>query len=310
MNRTFSIGFMRSGFETGWKFNRWYGNPLIGNPPFACTGEVTMSIITISRGSYSRGKEVAEKVAQRLGYECIAHEVITAASKEFNIAETEIYKAVHDAPPISNLFMYGKEKYVAFLQKALLNHLKKDNVVYHGPAGHFFVKDISHVLKIRVITALEDRIRLAREQQGISRKEAIKLIRKRDEQRKKWSMQLFGVFTWDPKLYDLVINIKKSSVDEVVDFICQTAGMQEFQMTPESKKAMDDLILSADIKAALIDLKPDIEVSGEDGVIHVTTAVPESQEEELVHKMEKIAGGIQGIRQIKIHTRPSVPYGD
>ena len=28
-----------------------------------------MSIITISRGSYSRGKEVAEKLAQRLGYD-------------------------------------------------------------------------------------------------------------------------------------------------------------------------------------------------------------------------------------------------
>jgi len=28
-----------------------------------------MSIITISRGCYSRGKEVAEKLAQALGYE-------------------------------------------------------------------------------------------------------------------------------------------------------------------------------------------------------------------------------------------------
>lgn len=269
-----------------------------------------MSIITISRGSYSRGKEVAEKVAKKLGYECIAHEVIAEASREFNIAETQIFKAVHEAPPISSLFMYGKEKYVAYIQKALLKQLKKDNVVYHGPAGHFFIKNISHVLKIRVLTALEDRIRLVREQQGISRKEALKLIRKLDEQRKKWSKQLFGVFTWDPKLYDLVINIKKSTVDEVADFICQTAEMKDFQMTPESKKAMNDLILSADIKAALIDLKPDIEVSGEDGVFHVTTAVPESQEEELVHKMEKIVGGIQGVRQIKIHTRPSVPYGD
>ena len=27
-----------------------------------------MAIITISRGSYSKGKEVAEKVAERLGY--------------------------------------------------------------------------------------------------------------------------------------------------------------------------------------------------------------------------------------------------
>jgi len=107
-----------------------------------------------------------------------------------------------------------------------------------------------------------------------------------------------------------VINIQKNTVDEVVDFICKTLELEDFQTTPESQKAMNDLVLSADIKAALIDLKPDIEVCGTDGVIHVTTAVAESQEEELIHKMEIIAGSIQGVRQIKIHTRPSVPYGD
>ena len=35
-----------------------------------------MSIITISRGSYSKGKEIAEKVAEELGFECIAREII------------------------------------------------------------------------------------------------------------------------------------------------------------------------------------------------------------------------------------------
>ncbi|MEE4261270.1 MAG: cytidylate kinase family protein, partial [Desulfobacteraceae bacterium] len=29
-----------------------------------------MGVITISRGSYSKGKETAEKLAQQLGYEC------------------------------------------------------------------------------------------------------------------------------------------------------------------------------------------------------------------------------------------------
>jgi len=269
-----------------------------------------VSIITISRGTYSRGKEVAEKVAQKLGYECISQEVIAAASEEFNIPETELASAIHDAPSISNRFVYGQEKYVAYIQKVLLHHLQKDHVVYHGPAGHFFVKDIPHVLKVRVVTALEDRIRLVREQAGISRKEASKLIRKLDEQRKKWSQQLFGVSTWEPRLYDLVVNIKKNSVDEAVDFICHTVAIGDFQTTPESQKAMDDLVLSADIKAALIDIKPDIEVTGTDGVIHVTTTVPESQEEELIHKIDEIGKGIQGVKEIKVHTFSSVPYGD
>ena len=40
-----------------------------------------MSVITVSRGSYSRGKEVAEKVAQELGYACISREVLLEASE-------------------------------------------------------------------------------------------------------------------------------------------------------------------------------------------------------------------------------------
>jgi hypothetical protein len=39
-----------------------------------------MSVITISRGSYSGGREVAERLAKKLGFECISREVILAAS--------------------------------------------------------------------------------------------------------------------------------------------------------------------------------------------------------------------------------------
>ena len=39
-----------------------------------------MAIITISRGSYFRGKEVAEKLAQKLGYACISREILLEAS--------------------------------------------------------------------------------------------------------------------------------------------------------------------------------------------------------------------------------------
>jgi hypothetical protein len=40
-----------------------------------------MAIITISRGSYYRGREVAEKLAAKLGYECISREILLEASQ-------------------------------------------------------------------------------------------------------------------------------------------------------------------------------------------------------------------------------------
>ncbi|NIM21549.1 MAG: cytidylate kinase-like family protein, partial [Candidatus Latescibacteria bacterium] len=72
------------------------------------------------------------------------------------------------------------------------------NVVYHGLAGHFFVKDISHVLKVRIIAEMEDRVKLEMERERISQSEARRILRSDDQERRKWSLSLFGVDTWDP----------------------------------------------------------------------------------------------------------------
>ena len=56
-------------------------------------------------------------------------------------------------------FTYGKESYVAYIRVALLAHFEKDNVVYHGLASHYFLQGVPHVLKVRIIANMEDRVR-------------------------------------------------------------------------------------------------------------------------------------------------------
>ena len=46
-----------------------------------------MQIITISRGSFSHGKEIAEKVAETLGYECVSREILLEAPQYFNVSD-------------------------------------------------------------------------------------------------------------------------------------------------------------------------------------------------------------------------------
>jgi len=151
-----------------------------------------MSIITISRGCYSRGKEVAEKVAQELGYQCISREILLEASEKFHIPEIKLVRAIHDAPSVFDRFTYGKEKYIAFLRSALLKNVQQDNVVYHGLAGHFFLQDIPHVLKVRVIADLEYRVKEEMKRENIPAEEARYILRKDDDERRKWGLQLYG----------------------------------------------------------------------------------------------------------------------
>jgi hypothetical protein len=68
-----------------------------------------MSIIAISRVSYSHGKKIAESVAQELKYRCISEEVISMASQQFDIPENWLRRAVENAPTLRDRFSYGKK---------------------------------------------------------------------------------------------------------------------------------------------------------------------------------------------------------
>lgn len=267
-----------------------------------------MPIITISRGSYSKGKEVAEKAAQKLGYECVSREVLLEASEEFHIPEIKLIRAIHDSPSILNRFTYGPERYIAYVQAALLEHFRKDNIVYHGLAGHFFVKGISHVLKVRIIADMEYRVRFVMEREGITRAEAFHMLKKDDKERRKWSQRLYGIDTWNSSLYDLVIHINKITADDAVDIICHTVRLKDFQTTPESQKAIEDLFLAARVKAALIDIKPDIEVFAQDGVVSVKMEVPSTHEQVLINKINKKAKNVAGVKRINIDAIPITPF--
>jgi cytidylate kinase len=268
-----------------------------------------MAIMTISRGSFSRGREVAELVAQRLGYDCVSRDIILDASEHFKIPEVKLTRAIHDAPSILERFTYGKEKYVAYFQAALLKFLREDNMVYHGLAGHFFLPRISHVLKVRIIADPEDRIRLEMEREGISYQEALRQLKQDDEQRRKWSYSLYGIDTSDPALYDLVIHIQKISVLDAADILVHAVKRECFQTTPESLKAIRDLALAAEVRAALVELDPAVEVTADDGCVRIMTRAPVLGKT-MGDELEKAARSIRGVDQVEAFVHPLTRCAD
>ena len=147
-----------------------------------------MAIVTISRGSYSKGKEVAEGVAAKLGFACVSRDVLLEASDRFNIPEVKLVRAIHDAPSVLDRFRHGKVSYISYIQSALLERVKEGNIVYHGLAGHILLRGIPNVLKVRILAALETRIAAEMERERISdREEARSLIQLEDEERRKWT---------------------------------------------------------------------------------------------------------------------------
>lgn len=262
-----------------------------------------MSIIAISRGSYRRGKEVAEKVALKLNYACIDRDLLIDEMNLFHLPEIKLVRNIHDATSILDRFPYGKERYIASIRSALLKRCREDNVVYHGLAGHFFVKDVSHVLKVRIIADLEVRVKNEAEREGISAQEARYILIKDDEERRKWALYLYGIDVWDSKLYDRVLNIGAVTVDDVVDIIVNTVKLPCFQPTSDSIKKINNLALAAEAQASLFEF-PNASVSAKEGKVLVILKAPVEQQEFITKTVEDIVKSINGVEAVEVRIEP------
>jgi cytidylate kinase len=226
-----------------------------------------VAIITISRGSYSRGKEVAESLAQRLGYACVSRDILLETCDEFSIPEIKLVKALHDAPSILERFSHGKERYMSYFHAAFLNHMAQDNVVYHGLAGHFFLQDISHALKVRIIANMEDRVREEMKRENCSGEEARYMLKKDDAERQKWSLALYGKDTSNCSLYDMVLHIDTITVDDVVNVLSGMVEKGRFNATPESLQLLQTKTMLANIHARIVNICPRATVEIHEGVV-------------------------------------------
>ncbi len=269
-----------------------------------------MAVITISRGSYSRGKEIAEKVAEKLGYKCISRDLLLEVSKEYNIPEVKLVHAIHDAPSILDRLNHKKDQYVAFIKSALLNHFKQDNIVYHGLAGHFFVRHVPHALKVRVIADMDERIQLEMERKSLNEAKARRILERDDKQRREWSKDLYGIDTADSSLYDMVVHIRQMTVDDAVDLICDTVSKEAFQTTPRSQRLLEDLALSAAIQKVLMDVERDIKVCVDNQTAYIETQSALGAEKSLVKEIREVTETFDGILNIKIKCHPIVALSE
>jgi cytidylate kinase len=210
-----------------------------------------MAIITISRGTFSGGKAVAEELGRKLGYPCISKEIILDAAVEFGVPEGKLVAAMETPPKAWIETPAKKIAHLNYVRYALLKRARENDLIYHGYAGHLLLSDIAHVICVRVIADMEYRIKAAIEKEKLNRKEAIDLIKKLDKQGLNWTKFLYGVDWNDPALYDIVINLDRMSVESAADIIAQIAAMDDFKPDESSMLALDNQVLSSLVWAAL-----------------------------------------------------------
>lgn len=212
-----------------------------------------MPLITISRGSKSGGQALAEMVAEKLNCpNLISREVLVKVSEEYGVKEKELLEAMNEPPSFwSKRTLTTRRLYLTFIRAALLEYAVESCMVYHGNAGHFLLRGIDWVLKVRLIAPIEYRISALQQTMKLDRYEAIQYINKADDERRRWTKFLYDEDWSDPSHFDVVINLKSTSLETASNIICRLANSPEFERTADRVLDLANRALAARVQAAL-----------------------------------------------------------
>jgi cytidylate kinase len=261
-----------------------------------------MSVITISRGTFTGGKWLAECVAGHLGYRCVDRDVIVERAVAHGISQEELAEALDKPPGLLERFKHKRYIYLALVQRALAEEVRDGGVVYHGHCGHLLLKGGGPVLRTRVIAPLQHRISMAQERLGLSYHDVVEYIRKIDADRKKWTRYLYGVDWGDPSLYDLMINLEFIDIQRACDILASTVQHQKcFHFDAACRAAMDDLVCASRVKAELA-LNPgtsslELGVLCRDGAVRVKGKIHDVEQTE---QIERIAVRVEGVTSVDL----------
>src|SRR5499426_3688123 len=180
-----------------------------------------MPIITIYQGASGDGQELAEAVAQTLGYRCVGREVLVEASRRYCIPEVKLNEIVEKGPHWWERLLQDLRPYRIALQAALCEVAADGKIVYHGHLGHELLSGIAHVCKVLLTAPMQFRIQQVRARQNLTEHSARHYIQAVDKARNRRLMAMFGADWRDPNRYDLVLNMGKMSREGVKHVILE-----------------------------------------------------------------------------------------
>ena len=267
-----------------------------------------MPIITISRGSFSGGKMLAEAVAQKLGYRCIDRHQVIQKAEQWGVSQDDLRTAIEKPPTFLGQSLQTKYIYLSLIQAALAEEVRAGKAIYHGLAGHLLLGKGPHVLRTRIIASMEFRIEQVQNRLGCNRKEALANIEKVDQDRRKWTRFLYDVDWTDASLYDVVLNLEQIDLQAACDVICSVSQLKCFEFTPDCQRAMDDLALASCVKANLamdpVTASFQFEVVAGGGSVSVKGGITSPDQVKLIDDIVRSVPGVDSVelRQLKLVT--------
>lgn len=260
-----------------------------------------MSLISLFSGSYCRDDEIVQHLVDHTGYRAVSDsDVVSAASRLSGLGEAKIARAFAGKTSAFNSFTHEKERSVAYLKLALAEVLPADNLIVSGYVSHLIPKRISHALRVCLIADRKFRSAAVARQSDISAKEAVKAVHRQDENAALWVKSVAaGSDPWSSSLYDIVVPMDKMATAEAIDLILRHFGRDVIRPTAESRQAVEDFLLAAQVEVALAREGHHVQVDAENGAVVLTINRHVLMLSRLEDELKSIAGQLPGIRSLE-----------
>jgi cytidylate kinase len=212
-----------------------------------------MPLIAMTREMGSLGKDVATGVAERANRRVVYHEIIEPIANKMRLRKSHVERFLDGKSGIWERLTTDKTSLSIFTADETFRFLRDDSTaVIRGWGAVHLLKNIPHVIRIRVCAPLETRIERMMQRLATDKRETIENeIQLSEEAHTAITKRHFGVNWRDPENYDLVLSTERLSVDECVEEAECMMRKKRFQETAESIRLVENLALEWSVRAAL-----------------------------------------------------------
>jgi two-component system response regulator CpxR len=259
-----------------------------------------MSVISVFSGTFCRAEQVIHRLASETGFPIISDkEIVERASLSSGLAAQKVSKAFSFKTSVFNKFTHEKERSIAHLRLAVAEKLVGDNLIVFGFIHHLIPQPISHVLRVCLIADMHSRVETASKENGLSEKEALKILHAQDEDCAAWVKTLRQKKDpWEPGLYDIVLPTDKKDLSQSVALIAENYRKAVVKTTEVSREAAQDFLLGARVEVALADGGHDVSVEAKEGVVTLIINKHVLLLTRLEEELKSIATGVSGVQSV------------
>ena len=260
-----------------------------------------MPLIAMTREMGSLGKDVAAGIAARSGKRVVYHEIIEPIANKMRLRKSHVERFLDGKSGVWERLTTDKTSLSIFTADETFRFLRDGSTgVIRGWGAVHLLKDVPHVIRVRVCAPMETRVtrmmeRLATDDRANVESE----IQLSEEAHTAITKRHFGVNWRDPELYDLVLSTERLSVDECVEEVASMMQKKCFQETPESMRKLANLALEWSVRSALrrdertADASFTVECS--DAVAKLAGVVDTQAE---ASAAGEVAGAVEGVKSV------------